>query len=147
MTDIAMQALEEVTLTPANFTTRLHRFSVTPPLPVGLSITPTVGIIQGHTTESVPKTIFTISLHTPGQHVDCVITMEFGMSSHLYIFHGLIVGENSTLEFRVTNMDPQPGDWQVVQVDRNGMFELHVLFTTFQLRFDRYAYVIVIVIE
>ena len=63
------------------------------------------------------------------------------MSSHLDIFHGLIVGENSTLEFRVTNMGPQPGDWQVVPVNEKGMFELHVLFTSFQLRFDSHAYV------
>ena len=141
VTDIAMQALEEVTLIPANFTTRLHRFSVSPPLPAGLSITPTVGVIQGHTTGSMPKTIFTISLHTPGRQEDCIIIMEFSVSTHMDLFHGQLIGGDSTLEFRILNMGPQPSDWQVVAVDEEGMFELHVLFMSFQLRFDSHAYV------
>ena len=142
VTQISMQALEDVMLIPANHTNTIHRFTVTPPLPIGLHLDPSFGLINGHVFENVPKTLFTISLHTVHHRVDCLLMMEFAVSSHMALFHGHIVGSNTTLEFRAGTMDSLPIEWQVVPVGENGLFELHVLFTAFQLRVNRYAYVL-----
>ena len=139
---ISMQALEDVMLIPANHTNTIHRFTVTPPLPIGLHLDPSLGLINGHVFENVPKTLFTISLHTVNHRVDCPLMMEFVVNSHMAVFYGHIVGANTTLEFRASTMDSLPIEWQVVSVGENGLFELRVLFTAFQLRANRYAYVL-----
>ena len=136
VTEITMQAFEDVVLQPNNITSAMHLFTIDPPLPPGLFLDPYLGIIQGDAQQRLEKTVFTVSEHGCGRSVECVLTMAFSLNEHMDLFHSHIEGPNQTVHMRSTNMSPEPPPWQPLQVNSQGNFKFSVLYTSFQIMFS-----------
>lgn len=88
VTEITMQAFEDVVLQPNNITSAMHLFTIDPPLPPGLIPGP---ISWDHSRRCSAETgkdrVYSVRTWC-GRSVECVLTMAFSLNEHMDLFHG-----------------------------------------------------------
>lgn len=141
VSEISMQVLEPFMVVPGNVSSSIHRFSIEPPLPSGISMDNHLGVIKGSANEGLDKVVFTVSLYGYHHTVNCTLVMVFSLSTHMDIFHGMIHGPEKTIMYRSMSMVPTPAEWEPLAVSYNGEFGFSVLYTTFQLLYNHESFV------
>lgn len=133
VSELSVNTLDELYLEPTSFPLTTFIFSVEPSLPSGLQLNPTTGVIDGTPFVPLNRTVFTVTLSTPGTSWTCTLALEVKRIMQVTSFYGKITRGLPFFFFTEDSASPT-NEWYEVIANERGQFVLEVTKTIFWIR-------------